>query len=410
MFAFNSLAVFLFSAIALTIGSGYSLGAAMLFLGSAALLWKRPRLALKKEDYLLIGVFLFYFAVYTANVLLHGDPDREFDGPLRFLLVIPVLLSLLAYPAKPAAWWGGLAAGAIGAGLFVGWQHLAEGLERPGGNTNAIQYGNVSMLLGILCLCGLAWAGTRPRQAGWRALMAAGAAFGVLGSIFTGSRGGWIALPVCACVLAVRHGGAHGRRHLYAGLLALAALLAVLYALPQSSIRARSELAAREARAYLDTGVADSSVGIRLEMWRSALSMLPGHLWLGWGKQGYMEHKAVLIKQGKLAPGIGEYTNAHNEYLDALVKRGLVGLLALLMLYLAPLLLFARRLAGPDRRAHPYALAGVFLSLSYMLFGLTTTFFTLNIGVMMFAFPVVILWSLLRRQQPSTPRPIQSSQ
>lgn len=399
MVGYNSFAVFLFSAIALVIASGFSFGAVLLIVGSAALLWKRPKLALKKNDYTLIGVFVLYFVVYTANNIFHADPLREYDAPLRFLLAVPVLLSLLAYPAKPAALWGGLACGAIGAGVFIGWQHEIEGIGRPGGNTNPIQFGNISMLLGIFCLCGLAWAQTRQRRAAWTVLLAVGAILGVYGSILTGSRGGWFALPICAGIVAVHLIGIHRKRYLYAGLLALAALLAALYAAPQSPIRERSELAVQELQDYFKQGKENSSVGERLEMWRSAIAMLPGHVWLGWGKQGYMARKIELIREGKIAPGIAEYTNAHNDYLDALVKRGIGGLLALLALYLAPLLLFARHLKNPDRELHPYALAGVCLSISYILFGLTTTFMTLNIGVMMFAFPTVILWSSMRNQQ-----------
>lgn len=397
MTGYNSLAVFLFSALALVITGGYGLGAAMLLLGSTVLLWKRPKLALKKGDYLLIGVLFLYFAVNTVNNVIHADPGREYDAPLRFLLAIPALLLLLAYPARPASLWTSLSLGAIGGGIFVGWQGLVEGIERPGGTTNAIQYGNVSMLVGILCLCGLMWASTRRR--GWTALLTLGAVFGMFGSLMTGSRGGWIAMPICSYILVRHHADVHGKRYLYVGLLALAALIGVAYAIPQTTIRARTELAIHELQDFSATGNVKSSTGERLEMWRTALAMVPDHPWLGWGRTGFMEHKVVLIREGKISSAIGEYTNSHNDYLDALVKHGIIGLLAQLSLFLVPPLLFARQLTDGRQPAHPYAIAGVLLGTCYIVFGLTTTFLTVNNGVMMLAFMTVILWSQVRQHQ-----------
>jgi O-antigen ligase len=407
MVGYNSLAVFLFSALALVLHSGYSIGASLLFVASALLLWKRPVLALKRADYLLIGALLLYFLVRTAIVAFHADPGREYDAPLRFLLAVPVLLLLLAYPAKPAALWAGLAVGAIGGGIFVGCQHLAQGVLRPaGGTTNPIQFGNISMLMGILCLTGLGWALAQPRRLGWSALLLLGCAFGIIGSLLTSSRGGWIALPVCACVLSLHYANMHGRRYWYGGMLALAALVALAYAIPQSSVKARTLIALQEVRDISLPGSTETSLGQRLHMWRNVIAMAPAKPLLGWGKQGYMDRKRALIEDGKAPNSIGEYTNAHNEYLDALVKQGVLGLAALLLLFLLPLSLFARELKSPDRRRHPYALAGVSLGICYMVFGLTTTFLTLNIGVMMLAFLTAILWSALRAAARPLPAPI----
>ena len=93
------------------------------------------------------------------------------------------------------------------------------------------------------------------------------------------------------------------------------------------------------------------------------------------------------------------YTNAHNDYIDSLVKRGIFGFLALLLLFLLPFTLFAQALLRSTAAAHPFALAGVTLCTCYMIFGLTTSSLTLNIGIIMLVFPMVILWSMLRQQE-----------
>ena len=122
MLRLTSVCVFLFSALSLCVDSGYSLGAVVLLLSSTCLLWQRPRLGLQRHDWLLIAALLAYCLVFVANMLYHNDPGREFDMPLRALLVVPVLLLLLAYPPRPAAWWSGVAIGAIAGAALALWR------------------------------------------------------------------------------------------------------------------------------------------------------------------------------------------------------------------------------------------------------------------------------------------------
>lgn len=396
---YTSVAVFLFSAIALVVPSGFSLGAAMLCFGSVALLFLPSRPPLDREDRLLVGAFLFYFAVCASTSLLHGEPLREYDVPLRFVLAIPALLLLRVRPPAPGAFWAGLIVGATGSGLMAGWENLALGETRAGGFTNPIQYGNICLLLGVLCLAGLGWAASQRRARAWTAGLLAAAAIGILGSLCTGSRGSWVGLPVCI-VLLYRCYGTAVRRYVIAG-AALAVLgFAALYAVPQTGMQTRLDQAVSETEGYFESHEADTSVGARWEMWRIAIVIYPEHPWLGWGKEGFMARKHQLIREGKAAAFTWDHTHSHNEYLDAAVKRGILGLLGVLVLYGVPLWLFARRLRRDDPAARPYALAGVLLLVCYLGFGLTQAFLTHNNGVMTLAFMQVILWSLLRAASP----------
>ncbi len=401
MTVYTSIAVFLFSAIALVIPSGFSLGAAMLLLGSPVLLWTRAKPALKKDDYVLIAVFVFYFLICTLANMIHGAPLREYDAPLRFVLAIPALLLLLAYPPIPGFLWSGLAVGAITSGLLAGWENLALGNFRAGGYTNPIQFGNISLMLGMLCLAGLGWAKAQRRSVFWIRLLAVGAGMGMLGSLFTGSRGGWISLPLCLFVLYRCYGAALPKRYVIAGLAVIVVLLGILYAIPRTEIKARIQQSVTETRDYLHSGNANDSAGARLEMWRMGLMIFPERPWLGWGKAGYMERAKQLIKAREVSPVVGEHSHLHNEYLDALVKRGIPGLVAVLALFLVPLLLFARRAGqkGMHPQARSSAVGGLLLCVSYIGFGLTQAFLTHNNGVMIFAFVTVMLWAELRNHE-----------
>ncbi|WP_433692157.1 O-antigen ligase family protein [Herbaspirillum seropedicae] len=397
---YSSLAVFLLVALSLVVPSGFSLGSLMLVLGAAVLLRKgKPRAILYREDWLIMLALLSYFFVNAGLNLVHQAPGREYDAPLRFLLAIPALLLLRAYPPRPGALWTGAAIGAVGAGLLSLWQWLADGAARPGGSTNPIQYGNIAALLAILATCGLARAIRLQQPLRWKLMHAAGLILGLTASILSGSRGSWLALPVCATLAAwllLRAGYARLVLQLGAGSLAMLVCLALL---PQSPLSARLRLALAETNDYVQRADADSSVGTRLEMWRIGMQLAPQHLLVGWGKQGMIDAKHEMVSQGQASPSVDEHTHLHNEYLDALVKRGIPGLAALLVLYLLPLWLFhrQRRLAA-GYEARLAASAGVMMVLSYLAFGLTQAFLTHNNGVMLYAFLCSILWALCQEQ------------
>lgn len=400
MLGLTSVCVFLFSALALAVTSGYSLGALVLLLASSWLLWKRPRLNLQRRDYLMLGALLLYFFIFTANMLYHADPGRELDMPLRALLAAPVLLLLIAYPPRPEAWWSGLAIGVIAGAALAATQYIPSSPFRPQAATsNAIHYGNVSMLFGMLTLCGIEWAIKQRHRIAWSMLLLVGGLMGIFGSIISGSRGGWLALPVCGCIFVVHYARTRGK-HFMTGLLAALMTVAVLsYVVPNSPVLERATDAVEDLKKFEDSDNVSTSVGQRLEMWRTALTLSEDHLWFGMGRNGYLEAKKKLSAEGKMSEIVLHYTNAHNDYIDSLVKRGIFGLLALLLLLLVPLTLFARSLLRSTAAASPYALAGVVLCACYMIFGLTTSSLTLNIGIIMLVFPMVILWAMLRQQE-----------
>jgi O-antigen ligase len=396
MIIFTSIAVFLFSAIGLIVPGGVSVGPVLLLVGSAALLRKLDRPKLAREDIALISVLVLYFLVGTLANLAHAAPLREYDSPARFLLVIPVLLLLRIFPPMPRFFWSGVAIGAMCAGLYAAWQISSGGYMRAEGHTNPIQFGNISLLLGILCLAGLTWARAQSRAAFWYALMSCGILLGLLGSLLSGSRGSWISLLVALPAAYFCHGGTLTRRHVAVSVATVLLLFGALQILPQLPVEKRIQLAFMQAQDYQEFGTSTTSVGARLEMWRAGLLLIPERPWLGWGKDGYVQQEAHLVQAGKIRLIPGQHNHLHNEYLDALVKRGLPGLAALLALYLVPLVLFARRVRDDNRAVRPYALAGVLLIVCYMAFGLTQSFLTHNNGVMTLAFMLVILWSLLR--------------
>ena len=398
---YTSLAVFLYSAISLIVPSGFSVGAGVLVLGSLVLLMKR-NVSLSREDKLIMAVFCFYFAAAVVMNLLHGEIIKEYDQPLRFLLAIPALLLLRAYPPSPALFWAGLAVGGILAGLYTGWQHLfvyAGTVIRSGGHSNPIQYGNISAIIGTLCLAGLGWVIQQKRSIYWAVFLLCGFVMGMLGTIFTGSRGSLVGLPFCLWILYRAYGGEVSKRYVLGGFVAIIVAVAVAYAIPRTEVKERAHLAVSETLSYLKTRNADSSLGTRMEMWRVGLMAAAERPLLGFGKAGLVEWESAEIAAGRIDPLMEGNNHVYNEWLDAIAKRGVLGLIALLALYAIPLRFFMRHAKSASRRAKPYAIGGMMLIVNYICFGFSQVFMSHNTGVMTLAFSTVILWGLLRGEE-----------
>ncbi|AVI62909.1 O-antigen ligase family protein [Halomonas sp. GFAJ-1] len=397
---FTSIAVFLLSAACLVVPSGYSIGAVMLFIAGVGMIIARRLPVLTKQDTWVIAALLAYAVVNMLEAWLDGQGSSGLDRPIRFILAIPALLWVLRYPPKLAYLWGGIAVGAITAGSWSGWQKLVEGVERAQGHTQVIQFGNLSMLLGVLCIAGLGWAATQRRCGIWLALLLLGAAGGMLGSLFSGSRGGWVGFPIVLLVLYRAYGNQLSVKLKIATLVAVVVGGATVYAVPQMGVQERIHHGFSDVAQYISGENRSTSVGARFDMWRGAALLIKEKPLTGWGSNGYADAMSAFGEAGVISDEAAQYGHAHNEFIDALAKRGLLGLVVLLTLYFVPLRLFARHLKAKHLGTRALATAGVLLPVTFMDFGLTQVFMGHNSGVMMYAFLLVTLWGTYNAARP----------
>ena len=186
------LALFLLltGAAALTMPRGYSLGFyGICFFGVTLWLCVRTRLFGKETLSFAVPVL-----VYAGGHLLLGLHEslvwRSFDPVLPFCLMVFGLWVLRQYKSNVSWFWAGLALGAIGGAGISGYQTIKLGL-RADGFTHAIQFGNIALLFGVLCMVRALTA----LQLSWfNLLMWLGFASGVAASVWSQTRGGWVAI------------------------------------------------------------------------------------------------------------------------------------------------------------------------------------------------------------------------
>lgn len=397
-----SAGAFMVPGLALWLPSGYSYGAVLLLLAalaSAPVWWRRPA---PPAAWWLTAAFSCMAALWLLDVGAAwgwGSLDR----PAKYLLALPCIFYLMTFEPRASWLWMGVAVGAVGSGLVGLYQALVLALPRANGFTNAIQYGNLSMLLAVMS--GLLLVVQWKRWVLWqRWLLVAAIVLGGTGSVLSQSRGGWLALvlllPVCAWLL-VR---TTGQRRVYWGLCAIALAAAALSQVP--AVEQRVDEARHEMQTYQQQGDGRSSVGQRLAHWKLAWQMGWDRPLTGWGRAGYEAEKARRVAAGLAHPVVLEFSHAHNEALDLFAKRGLPGVLLLLAFYGIPLVMFwptAHRIrdgAGKmDRESLSLCLMGVLLPLSYIGFGLTQVFLAHNSGNMFYLFMCPLLLAALHERR-----------
>ncbi len=403
-------AVFLLGALHLALPSGYSVGAAVLLLIGLYSLWPVSYFKgrLSTQDLWVFAALIIFGLNGLFDAIYHQGSGSSYDKASRFLLAIPVYFALRKYPPTLEWLWAGLIAGTVATFLLASWQVWGLQHARAEGHTHPIQFGNLSMLSGFFCLAGLGWATqlpTKKQRTQWFCLLLAGAALGLLSSLLSGSRGGWISIPFVTLILIKAYHSFFSIR-LKLGALFTAALLAIgLYYTPVLNIQDRVHSAFHDIELY-QQGQTNTSLGARFEMWKAALLMTQERPLLGWGKDQMQTTMQDLADQQLADPVIGAFNHAHNEVLDTLAKRGLVGLLALALLYLIPIRMFASYLSHPCLATRALATAGMILPVAYIDFGLSQTFLSHNSGIMVYAFWVLVFWACLRNTICSRTGPV----
>ncbi|UTF61677.1 O-antigen ligase [Gilvimarinus sp. DA14] len=363
---------------------------------------KRPALGLNRKDAIMIGALLACFVLNCTVNLIHGASSRYYEEPSRYLLAVGALLAILGCRPLVKFWWVGLIIGASSAGVYALIQVLMEHRERAFGLMNPIQFGNLSILMSGLCLAGLGWAKRQSCSGYWVLALAAAATLGILASVLSGARGGWLAFPAIVLILFFNLRSHLPRRVLYTSCATALAFLAALYLIPQTGVQERVNRGAVETAQYLSGKSVGRSVGLRLEMWRSASTLIDEKPLAGWGEEGYIEPMMQRIDDSKVREGVSRFSHVHNDVLDVSVKRGVLGLLALLIIYTVPLALFcseALRMKRSQVEAKAFAMSGIILVVSVVLFGLTQAFLRHNSGVTLYAFMLVAAWGYMRCAQ-----------
>lgn len=327
--------------------------------------------ALRSHPWYTTGMLAFTVVIPLQWALLGFVDARQLDALSRFALALPIFLLLRRLPSRRlgAIGWG-CAAGALAVGAQaithrpVGGWNLAQRLGNA--YTNAIPFGDTALLLGVLAVFTLGWTGRAGLPA--KVLRLAALLSGAYASYLSGSRGGWIAIPAFALLLAAEYRWHADRRRL---LTAAAAALLVVGALGTTTVvRDRAADAVRDVQAMNagDNGL--TSIGARLKLWKASVALFERHPLLGVGKGRLEPALADMAHRGQL-PAYAVNERAHSDFFSALAELGALGPLCLALLYAGMTQPFWRHRRAADPTVRTAAYSGLAVAAATVIFGLT---------------------------------------
>lgn len=329
------------------------------------------------------GAFLLYAVLYGFVVWLHAGALREMDKPVRFVIAGFLVLLAVRCPLR-AQWLVGLLVAAcfsaLGYALFDRW---VNGEARVGMFANPIQFGVMSALVALMAIM----LGIGLPSSGWRRFkpwLWAGAAAGMAAAAQTGSLTAMLSV-LCLPFLVFFSWGRGNLRRVAVGFSTVALVCLV------GMTGTRGPLADRV-----------TSNTSRIENFTSAWALFERSPLIGVGRDGFMREREAERDAGRLSAYTASFNVAHNEYLDTLAKRGLVGFAGLAGLFAVPLGLFAmlvRRRSGAQRA---WAGAGLAATIVFAMAALTQNVITHGSGSNMMAATLVICLCMALRSEPES--------
>lgn len=364
---------------------------------------RRPDLTLPEKW--VMGTFAAYFFVHFLSLVINralgGIPEIQLkliDHEFRWLAIFPIYALFRYGNISPKILWAGTLSGAALSGMYTLVMLIdPAGPARVRAAYNPIVFGNLALIFAFLGVPSLGW--LLPKRGGYFLIPMAALILGITGSMFSGSRGGWIAMPALILILylylAVHLLGTRIRLALVAGccLVALAA-----YQYPETNVKKRVDAAISQIHAFALGSQKSNSVSARILGWQAALEIFRNNPIIGAGPERYEPLVDDLVASGKPYKTKRKHSQPHSTYLFTMAECGILGFLALLAIFASPLWVALRLIRyGPATRDLGYAL--MILVAGFMQFGLTETIFGRNVFITTYLVMTSAIMALGRNAQ-----------
>lgn len=326
-------------------------------------------------------------AIFLSQSYHHHYSGHPYDAASRYLLAVPIfmLLRRVRFIVVAMVQYGFPLATMVGC-LMI--KQIDDG--RSGIATlDLIHFGDFELVLGVLSVLSINWTGRDKLLV--RVLKIIGFLAGIYASIVSGSRGGWIALPIFLMILIYFRFGKISIKALLAAPLMLIAAGSIAYT-------ASHEIHHRVDEVFSDLtslhhGNPDTSTGIRLQLFKAAAEIFVQNPIFGVGPDGFAREMGPMLKAGKITPtaadlGKGE---VHNELLSRAAGMGVFGLIAMLSIYLVPCRVFYQAMRSNTDHVRQAGMLGLIFVSGFMMFGLTAETLNLTMATAFYSLTVAVL-------------------
>ena len=366
-----------------------------------------------KEVYFSKNELAFFFSLTlivitgTISAIINDVELGKVDRLIILPCTIPIYILFKRYPVNEAALWIGVSLGAIIAAIVAIFQILlSPGSTRVGGSTNPIMFGDIALVMGFISLAGTSWFFKINR--GLCLIPVAAFFSGILASILSLSRGGWLAIPVFLVLFicfVIKRFSLRQVLPLLAifivisGTIAFAPGLNVKDKLVNRVERTMINLSGYLESESVDDPVRSTSVGHRLEMWKTSWFIFKEYPLFGVGWGNFDDQAKKYVDKKIVIPGVAKFPHPHSQYFSALAKGGIAGILSVVVLFGVPGVFFISGLRAPvsNQDFLRIPLAGFIFILSFIIFGLTEAVLERSRIIIFFSFYLSVIMAFFNQ-------------
>ena len=346
----------------------------LVFLSLIVMLTRSDSAPLTGVEKLMITCWLVYPAYTGIDLWFRtGWIWIEFQEPSRFLLVMPIFLMVRKVGLSQQAMMWGVFAGAIVAGSYGLYQKQVLGFSRASGGTSGLiaAFGDISLILGVMCVALFQpyWRNSK----GWLLIAFLGLSLGIVGSLMSGTKGGWISMPIlCWLAVDLLEKPTYLKRFMVLSSFILLAVL-VWYYVP--FIEQRVSVIVPAIYEYFANGkVVDGSAGIRLALWHAATLIFIDNPLFGVGPGTYYIEKLEYINAGLIPSEATGFNGPHSQLFESLFESGIFGPIMVYSIYFS----FIWHCRKHFNQNKALSTAGVLMAAGFIDFGMVEVIWDIN--------------------------------
>ena len=403
---FINASIFLFFTLLLMFPKGYNYGSTALLVLSVLflcyLLYKRVSfLAMVKQNTAIFAVTTFYFLVSLFFIFFHGEKINLIDNPLRAFLFLSVIIFVVYSSVKFDVLLYSIPLGSFISGVIALYQYYILNLESAFYYQMKIQSGDMAMSLGLFSFV-IALHLLDINKSKLAMLVIISGIFGVLSSLLSFSRGGWVGVPILLLILIFLYRHLLSKKLLLGGITFLCIISVVLTT--NNKLVNRLSEAQYELKLYLSGDDKVSSIGERLDMWKIGSKAFLEHPISGWGLKELDYYKKDLSDKNIVTKASISFSHLHNQFIDELVKKGIVGGVAILGIFFLPLYVFYTKQKNKqnNKRIKFITTLGIVHILSTMSYCLTQAFISHNSGNIFYFFVLFLFYAFMVNESATT--------
>lgn len=360
-----------------------------------------PFPALTKDEHILLLLLSLYTIYSVAMLLVWEQPGRRNKADLIPLFSVPFFLAVRQSGMTAKHIFLAISLGSLIAGLTGIYDRYVLELDRVLSTRHSlIPASGIVMSMALMSLH-LAIRNPLPHPFLRMGFLVAALA-GLTCTVLTGTRGAWLAFVV--------YGAATLLYALYTKRLTISITIIltaiVLLMLGGDEFSQRWQQAITDLQRYISGENRNSSLGLRLEFWKSAWDGFLQRPWLGWGNEGYLSLKTAQHERGLIIAQAADhfYGSAHNQYLDTLVRKGIIGFTLLIAILAIPCLLLVKSHQSRSKQQQCLSEIGMILIGSTCIYCLSDVNLSWQIGMLFYCVTILTILASLSatRRHPPT--------